>query len=497
VRYTLFTQPATFAAASAHCRALGANLVSYTSAAEQLAAERALALQGALIPSFHLRYWLGLTVVPADPANWGNFTWLDGSLQPGMVHPFPIYGGYSNWWASPTAASSSPPPGSDGLVPPEGALPEAPSAGAPPPPDAPQSEPNNLDAPELCAAASFKQATDAGAWGWGDASCGLSMPFICKASPPPPPLLRLPPSPPPRPPPSPVNPTYTSPTSRTLYVFNATPADFSAAGEACAAAGGYLVTYATASKQLEVERALAQQNALLGARTPFYWMGLRVDNDALYWPFFSWAVNGSGGAVLTSRSYTHWGTDRGGAGREPNNVCPPEDCAGANYTQAYDGAWGWSDAACDQQFPSLCEVPLQRPPPPPQAPPAAGGLLRYSNASARSFSRGARYALDTTPRGYDEARVGCQALGGALAVFESLEEQAEVEAAYARQGGLRAPGGAGLGRSSCCLQAWGKGRGGGAVQANSNGGSSRGAALPCSPPPPPASPLPQASTGWA
>jgi hypothetical protein len=332
VRYTLFTQPANFAGASARCRALGGNLVSYTSAAEQLAVERALVLQGTLIPAFHQRYWLGLAVVPPDPEAWGNFTWLDGSLQPDMVFPFLVFGGYSNWWvAPPPPPPQPPPPGSD--VPPEDPAPQAPDLSSPPPPAGPQSEPNNHDPPELCAAASYAQATNGGAWGWGDANCGLAMPFVCKVLPPPPPLLRLPPSPPPRPPPSPVLPTYTSPTSRTVYVFNSTPADYWGAADACAAAGGYLVTYPSATKQLEVERALAQQNALLGASTPFYWMGLRVDNEQFYWPFFSWMMNGSSAAVLTARSYTHWGTDRGDAGREPNNVCPPEDCAGANFTQ--------------------------------------------------------------------------------------------------------------------------------------------------------------------
>jgi hypothetical protein len=29
-------------------------------------------------------------------------------------------------------------------------------------------------------------------------------------------------------------------------------------------------------------------------------------------------------------------------------------CVGANYTEAWDGAWGWSDAQCFRKYPALC-----------------------------------------------------------------------------------------------------------------------------------------------
>jgi hypothetical protein len=47
----------------------------------------------------------------------------------------------------------------------------------------------------------------------------------------------------------------------------------------------------------------------------------------------------------------------GGISLEPNNlVDAPENCAGGNFSQAYDSAAGWGDASCVKQFPFICEV---------------------------------------------------------------------------------------------------------------------------------------------
>ena len=39
---------------------------------------------------------------------------------------------------------------------------------------------------------------------------------------------------------------------------------------------------------------------------------------------------------------------------EPNNIYRQEICAGANQTEAWDGAWGWSDTKCEAKFPFMC-----------------------------------------------------------------------------------------------------------------------------------------------
>jgi hypothetical protein len=48
-----------------------------------------------------------------------------------------------------------------------------------------QAEPNNAFRDELCAVANYSQAYQGGsmqAWGWSDARCNMSAPFICKLS---------------------------------------------------------------------------------------------------------------------------------------------------------------------------------------------------------------------------------------------------------------------------------------------------------------------------
>ena len=80
-------------------------------------------------------------------------------------------------------------------------------------------------------------------------------------------------------------------------------------------------------------------------------MGLKV---MTLWPRFS---------VLTPQafSYRHWGTALPSGRLEPNNLRGQELCAGANSTEAYDGAWGWSDEQCSMPAPSLCKLREWRP----------------------------------------------------------------------------------------------------------------------------------------
>jgi hypothetical protein len=79
----------------------------------------------------------------------------------------------------------------------------------------------------------------------------------------------------------------------------------------------------------------------------FYWLGLRV---IAQWPRFS-PVPGS-----PASSYSHWGIALPSGRAEPNNLRGQELCAGANRSEAYGGAWGWSDEQCGLRAPSVCRI---------------------------------------------------------------------------------------------------------------------------------------------
>jgi hypothetical protein len=254
------------------------------------------------------------------------------------------------------------------------------------------------------------------------------VPLPAAAGPPPSP----PPSPPPTTSPPPANPVYTSPATGITYIYNTSMATHEEAGRACKQQGGALVTYISAARQAEVETALRQRYVLRADLQPFYWLGLAVKRFD-FWPTFSWPS----GAVLKSGAYQHWGRYGPGQHPEPNNVFPPEDCAGANASQAYDGSWGWSDEDCATRAPFVCEVAPPVPPPPSPGPPTQ--LLGYTTTASSSATAAARYVYNASQVDYMVARAGCAALRGTLAVFNSLSEQAEVEAALVRQGALAQP----------------------------------------------------------
>ncbi len=79
----------------------------------------------------------------------------------------------------------------------------------------------------------------------------------------------------------------------------------------------------------------------------FYWLGLA----AATWPRFAW-TDGTPGPNTTT--YNHWGYYMPQNIIEPNNLFPPELCAGANASQAYDRAWGWADTSCATSAPFVC-----------------------------------------------------------------------------------------------------------------------------------------------
>ena len=83
----------------------------------------------------------------------------------------------------------------------------------------------------------------------------------------------------------------------------------------------------------------------------FYWIGLQVP-PVNSWPGFEW-MDGTPGPNLTG-AYSHWGYYMPQNIIEPNNIYRQENCAGANYSEAYDSAWGWSDTQCDKSYIFMC-----------------------------------------------------------------------------------------------------------------------------------------------
>jgi hypothetical protein len=58
--------------------------------------------------------------------------------------------------------------------------------------------------------------------------------------------------------------------------------------------------------------------------------------------------------------YSSWGTmtlSDGTTSAEPNNLVPPEFCVVANFSQAYNSVWGWSDQNCDDKHMFVCKIP--------------------------------------------------------------------------------------------------------------------------------------------
>ena len=46
---------------------------------------------------------------------------------------------------------------------------------------------------------------------------------------------------------------------------------------------------------------------------------------------------------------------------EPYAVNPPEYCAGGNFTQTYQSAFGWADTSCDELHIFVCQVRRKSP----------------------------------------------------------------------------------------------------------------------------------------
>lgn len=80
-------------------------------------------------------------------------------------------------------------------------------------------------------------------------------------------------------------------------------------------------------------------------------MGLRTDS----WPDFYYTDPGQ--VVNGGLPYEHWGRVAiPDGGPEPNNRAGNEYCAGANATERYEGAWGWSDEPCATKAAHICRI---------------------------------------------------------------------------------------------------------------------------------------------
>jgi hypothetical protein len=337
-------------------------------------------------------YWLGMYLPYQDPRPWPDFLWLDGSptpYPPGYVHWGTMYVGEVGQFAA---------------------------------------EPNNWQAPEYCAVANYSQAYTT-AWGWSDQNCDDKYIFMCKIPPSPPPSPQSPP-PSPAPPPPKGSPIYYQNSTGYIFVYHAEPLSFNDAQATCLSDGGSLVTYDRLSKQLDVESTFVQRGIIEADRNPFYWLGLYV---APYtnWPNFRW-INGMIGP--NNWTYNHWGTYKPGTHLEPNNVYPPEHCAGANMTEAFDSAFGWGDENCDMQLPFICEVVPPNMPPPTPAPPQ--GQYNYTIQAPSQYYRAVSFVLSTDLVDYATAEGRCEEMRGYLVSYENLEEQIEVEEVLLRQGAL-------------------------------------------------------------
>jgi hypothetical protein len=297
--------------------------------------------------------------------------------------------------------------------------------------------------PEDCACGNFTQMYDR-AWGWSDARCIDSMPYVCE----------IPPAaaPPPSPAPPAIIMGYQSSSASTMtasarYTYNTSRMDFYSAQGACVRQGGNLVVYevrlrartrraaAAAALWLRQLAAPAAARSRRSSRRPDAAAAPAAAacpaprsrkasrprwrrRSSRAWPPPTCASTGSATActpgarrrrpllsppgplprcgaqrvlggpaaalpppaapaderprpapsprrwptfvpiVATNYtiSYTHWGTLQPQGIREPNAFSGFELCAGANGSQFYGGAWGWSDENCGLKAPFVCKI---------------------------------------------------------------------------------------------------------------------------------------------
>ena len=89
-----------------------------------------------------------------------------------------------------------------------------------------------------------------------------------------------------------------------------------------------------------------------------YWIGARKPSSSEPFAWFDPYAS----PLSNSSAYSHWGQYVSAAvnNSEPNNMRAPENCALANYTEAFNNsagsAWGWADARCSFNYTFICKV---------------------------------------------------------------------------------------------------------------------------------------------
>ncbi len=162
-------------------------------------------------------------------------------------------------------------------------------------------------------------------------------------------------------------------------------------------------------------------------------------------------LDGTPGPNITG-AYQHWGYYMPQNIIEPNNFFRDEHCGGANYTEAWNSSWGWSDFKCNRPSSYMCRVTREQEPGhawdlqelvllentwPVQpclqlisltpghsvtAPAAATAAWYYT-----SDNTGDTYAFGTWLVGQVQAQSMCNEIGSHLITWTSSFEQQEVE----------------------------------------------------------------------
>ena len=188
---------------------------------------------------------------------------------------------------------------------------------------------------------------------------------------------------------------------------------------------GHLATYTNLTEQVEVEKFYVDGGYLYPEFNILYWFGLYTSSST--WPSFRW--QDAQFPTPNATSYRNWGVlqvmqpdGNTVAVAEPNRYeAPNEYCAGANFTEAKQNAWGWADARCDLNFTAICRVAKKGP----------CSLPPYTDKKS-----GASYLYNSDEVIQSDAEQWCNDNGGHLVSYESLEEQKNVEGYFTAAGCL-------------------------------------------------------------
>jgi hypothetical protein len=358
--YVLNTKPTSFSSAERFCQTQGGHLAAYETLEDQVDVESTFIKLGFLLPYYHTEYLIGLK---ADP--WPRFNWTN--LYVSALDPY-NNSLYYNW-------------GFDGKF--------------------------NRTAPRkagnTCGVANF-EASASGAWGWMDVRCADPYTFICRVHAP-----------------CTVNPPkyMVSSTNATFQYFPCNYT-FDKAEVECNKAGGHLASYSMLPEQREAEKWYTGNGYMLPLNQTFHWLGLKANVTTVSSAgpeYFNWMDPTVPDMHNSTIGYMHWALSG-----QPDNAMPSELCSGANHTEGYNGAAGWSDFNCTYSYEFMCRM---------IAPGPGKCLLREKTNYT--------YCINTMPMGFDAAEAYCNTLGGHLPSYLNADEQREVETNYTRLGYLIGP----------------------------------------------------------